>query len=128
MRLLFKIMALSLIAIWLPATQHCALAAAGVFPKTCDHDCAKGESGTQDGCGTVEDGAYKPSLDWVKVPAPALFATVGHLWAVLPQVGPPCATVISPRESFDRPRDWVSTWQFARRAAPPARAPTVLCA
>ncbi len=125
MRRLFQMVCLLLIAVWLPATHHCALEAVGLFSQTCADNCANGENGPTDGCGTVEDGAYKPSIDLVKVPAPALLATVGHLCAFLAHVEPPCVTIISPGESFDRPRDWVSTWQFVRRAAPPSRAPTL---
>lgn len=128
MHRLFQVVSLLLIAVWLPATQHCALEAVGLVAKTCSDNCVTGESSPSDGCGTVEDGAYKSSLGLVKVPVPAVLAHVGYLCAFLAQPEPRGVTIISPRESFDRPRDWVSTWQFVRRAAPPSRAPTLLCA
>lgn len=49
--------------LWLPATAHCGLEAIGVFP---GEDCCESESQSkagkhscEDGCTTVEDGAFK---------------------------------------------------------------------
>lgn len=128
MRRLRPFFSLLLVAFWLPATQHCAMEATGLFAQTCSDNCATGASGARDGCGTVESGAYKPSVDTLKVPTPALLACASYLHSFLVSLAAAPTPVILPAESFDRPRDWVSTWQFVRRAAPPSRAPTFLCA
>lgn len=122
------IVALVFAAFWLPATQHCGLEAAGLFPKSCSYNCASDQNCARDGCGTLEDGACKPASDALKVPLPDLFACVCHLCSHLVHLESAGARAILPGESFDRPRDWASTWHFVRRAAPAPRAPSLFFA
>lgn len=127
MRRLLPLLSLLLLATWLPATEHCALEAAGFLAETCPDGCAN-TPGEKDGCDTVENGFYKLSGDTLKVPAPDLFACVCQLCLHQIQLDATRELVPLPGAVFDRPQDWVSTWNFVRRTAPPSRAPSLLCA
>ena len=124
MRRLLPLLSLLLLAVWLPATQHCVLDAAGVFTKSCSDNPGVGENHAKDACATVESSAYKASADTLKVSAPGLVAVLCSLCVPLEHAASPPPSVILPAGSLDRPRDWVSTWQFAQRAAPSPRAPS----
>ena len=127
MRRLLPLLSLLLLATWLPATEHCALEAAGLLAETCPDGCAT-TSGEKDGCDTVENGAYKLSGNTLKIPAPDLFVGACHFCFQQIQLDAMGELVPPSGALFERPTDWVSTWQFVRRAAPPSRAPTLLCA
>lgn len=66
----FQFTALVLLALWLPATDHCALGDLGVFARTCAGNCDKGKSCGNGACSTLENGSYRPTADLLKVPAP----------------------------------------------------------
>ena len=70
----------------------------------------------------------KLSGDTLKVPAPDLFVCVCQLCLHQIQLDATRELVPSSAALYARPRDWVPSWQFVRRAAPPSRAPTLLCA
>ena len=123
MRRLVPYLSMLLLALWLPATQHCAMEAIGLITRTCADDCATANKTDIDGCGLLESGAYKPSVNVAKLVAPLLLVCLCFEYAPLLRVAP-TADEISPSEAFERPRDWVSAWNFVRRAAPPSRAPT----
>lgn len=127
MRRLLPLLSLLLLATWLPATEHCALEAAGVFAQTCPDGCSS-TSDEKVGCDTVENGDYKLSGETLRVPAPDLFVCVCHLCLQQIQLDATRELVPPSGALFERPHDWVSSWQFVRRAAPPSRAPTLLCA
>ena len=117
-------------AFWLFATQHCGLEAAGLFAGHDDlmegRSCCTTAGGCEnDGCATVEDGAYRPDQGSLVVPAPSLTA-VG--WLISCDVALPKKTQSerpSRSEPFERPLDWVTTWQFVQRAALSPRAPSL---
>jgi hypothetical protein len=127
MRRLLPLLSLLLLAMWLPATEHCALEAAGLIKETCPEGCAS-TTEAKDGCDSVENGAYKLSGDALKIPAPYLFVCACHFCLVQIQLDATRELVPPSGALFERPHDWVSSWQFVRRAAPPSRAPTLLCA
>ena len=127
MRRLLPLLSLLLLATWLPATEHCALEAAGFLAETCPDGCAA-TPGEKDSCDTVENGAYKLSGDTLKVPAPDLFTCACNFCWIQIQLDAKRELVPPSGALFERPHDWVSSWQFVRRAAPPSRAPTLLCA
>jgi hypothetical protein len=120
-------LSLLLLATWLPASEHCALEAAGIFAETCSDGCASA-CAEKDGCDLVENGQYKPSGEILKVPAPDLFVCGCHSCLLRIQLNAARERVLPSGALVERPRDWVPTWQFVRRAAPPSRAPTPLCA
>ena len=119
-----QLVALAVLALWLPATLHCALEAAGfeiVF--VChDHDtqAASDNHCDDDACHAIEDAAYT-AVALTKLVGDVLFSVV----ALLPEPLELPAAAISP-ERTDVPRELRRGWQFITRAAPPARAPSVL--
>lgn len=116
-----------LLALWLPATQHCALEAAGALITTCADHCTTGEPTGKDACGSIEDGSYRPAGDTVKVPAPDLFACVCFLCLHLEQRIADESLPLT-GDASDQADAWLQTWQFVRRAAPLPGAPSPLVA
>lgn len=126
------ILAAFLAILWIAATQHCALEAAGILAHVCDH----GEGATSaehckgDDCRTVEKGGYKISEGLAKVSPPQLVSCLCLLGLGVS----PAPTLVDteaanlPRPFFELPFDWVPSWQFVRRAAPPSRAPSLMMA
>lgn len=129
MRRLSRILALILAAVWLPVTQHCGLEGAGLIAMQCEHDCASGQVDSDDGCCVVEKGQANIGPGAVKVQAPVLLQLLSPLDAGV--VVPTAPHSLTPELSAvppERPRDWISTWHFVRRAAPLSRAPSPSCA
>lgn len=122
-----KVVAVLLLAMWLPATQHCALEAIGAIATTCADHCSTSESVGKDSCGSIEKGNFKPTANSLKVSTPDLFACVCFLCLQLE----PQSTDVSislAKDGSGRAEVWFSTWQFARRAAPLPGAPSPLVA
>jgi hypothetical protein len=124
-----KIVAVCLLAFWLVATQHCGLEAAGVLS---GHEaeaagcCASSEGCENDGCATVEDGGYRLGNTAPILASPEL---VTCLWSVDWNLKVPpreLRTDVSFRTPFERPLDWLPTWQFVQRAALLPRAPSLV--
>jgi len=128
MRRLLPLFSLLLLAVWLPATQHCVLDAAGLITKACSDTSEAGQNHAKDACATVESSAYKAAAETLKVSAPDLIAAVCYLCLQLEPMASPPPSVILPAGSLDRPLAWVSTWQFVQRAAPSPRAPSLTLA
>lgn len=124
--------ALLLALLWLPATVHCGLEAAGLVEHAdaCGHeDHRKNDADSghcdADNCSLVEDGAYAPSHQLVKVAAPIALLHVCH--AVMRLAFETRARVvaeISPRT--ESPPEINRTWQFVARAALSPRAPSLV--
>lgn len=114
---------MSVVAIWLLATQHCGLEAAGlvVDPSHTLACCAQGAN-CNHGCKSVEEGAYRFSGEFIKVPAPDLLAWLGLMCAT-PVITDEAGRLLPPEPS-DRPSVWVAPWQFVQRAALSPRAPS----
>lgn len=122
-------MALLLALLWLPATSHCALDAASDFitdicASDCSHPDARGSS-AEHPCFTVESGNYRGAATTAHAPAPSLtvLACLADLHARL-LLQAPC--LVPPPLTHDHPQDWIPGWTFALRAAPPARAPSLI--
>jgi hypothetical protein len=128
MRRVSQIISLVLLALWFPATQCCALEAAGVgLNFCCDEGCTGDDVCAKDACATLGTVPYKSGGATVKVPAPALRDVATFVAVALPP--PMIEAMVSPSTPVvERPADWVVVWQFVRRAAPPARAPALRCA
>src|SRR5579885_2054584 len=107
MRRVLPLFCLLVLAVWLPATEHCALEASGALPKSCSDNCASGQTDGDDGCAAVENGAYKLSNDSLKIPVPDLFACACFL--CLQSISIDVAREIAPTSgaSFERPQDWI---------------------
>lgn len=127
MRRLTSLLCFLLLAVWLPATEHCALEAAGVLAQTCPEGCAA-NSDAKIGCDTVEEGQYRSVDSTLKVPAPDLFVCVCQICLWQMQADATRELAVQSVPPLERPQDWITTWSFVRRAAPPSRAPTTLVA
>lgn len=125
----YQFIALLLLAVWLPVTQHCGLEAAGLLGGTVQcTDCLPGQPCPKDDCGTIESGQFKSTPDVVCVPAPMLsvLACLHCLYAA--NAAAVDLAVVTHRRLAETPRDWVPCWHFVRRTSPPSRAPSLLCA
>lgn len=120
---LLKIFALLLLGFWLPATAHCDLEAAGVLPESTS--CATAVECASDGCRQVEDGFAKRSAATLKITAPELWACACLRCLNLTAPTRLVAVADFSPVNFERPQDWATRWIFVRRAAWPARAPSV---
>ena len=127
MKSLFKLVALALLAFWLPATLHCDLNAAGISLNTSGehHDSTCQDSCTRDTCNVVEDASYAKSASSLRVLPPSdssfTFCLLHLLTAPTPRL-----TASEPVSFTDDPPALQAlhrTWHFVRRTALPARAP-----
>jgi hypothetical protein len=120
-----------LLAFWLVATQHCGLESAGLFAahenssesKGC---CSSSDGCASDGCETVEEGAYRLDGAGLAVTSPQLSAC---LWSATWNLNIPVRELradVSWRGHYERPLDWVATWQFVQRTALSPRAPSLI--
>jgi hypothetical protein len=131
------IIALLLLALWLPATQHCGLEAAGFIAEGASHfdsqagdeesPCGHGKSDcATDPCKIVESGTYKSALGSLKVPPPS-FALCDFIQRALRESTPVVVDLpaVHSADPYERPRDCGATWHFVERAAPLSRAPSL---
>jgi hypothetical protein len=124
-RWLVRIVAVILVALWVPVTAHCELenisglklldcCAHGSAAPHQDDDCAA------DGCAEVESGLYKMEEPAVLVDFPLLLA----LYCV-PWIGDDrLPSALTGAVETDAPPELRQTWQFSCRAAPLVRAPS----
>ncbi len=126
-----KLVALLLLALWLPATMHCDLEAAGLDAlahgghgdhadhgsSPCQNDCAT------DSCHTVEGYSFTKAVNPLRALPPPVLTLCSLLLLVPPAPLEP--GMAAPREGADDTDLLVlhRTWSFAHRAALPARAP-----
>lgn len=124
MRPVRRLIALLLLALWLPATLHCDLETAGVHIGIICHDHeTQAESDnhcTDDACHTLEASALT-AFTLTKLVGSVTLSVV----ALLPTPLELPADSVRP-ERTDVPCELGRRWQFSRRAAPPARAPNPL--
>lgn len=121
---LTKFVAVLLVALWLPATLHCRLEGLGLGALfSCADDAAKTTSTgcTDDGCQSLEDGQFALSKTRID-PAVLPLLTCICVQCFLHVAPPEAAPEIFADRADDTPA-WPRPWQFARRAALPARAP-----
>ena len=120
-----KILAGTLVVLWVPLTMHCRLEPLpGMEFLACcpDEDAAPHQDSDcdDDACAVVESGSYKTENDLVAVPVPvlvpALFLTPLLRLEVIPAVN---------HVAFEAsPPELSATWQFSFRAALRPRAPS----
>jgi hypothetical protein len=124
MRFPRHVIALLLLALWLPATMHCGLALA--FSSTPEACCLAGQGDSESNqravhC-AVEKGDYRAAPQEVLVAAPELFAD----WCgVRVLVDPTRVETVSGAPLAEAP-PLNRPWQFVVRAAWPANAPSVV--
>ncbi len=113
-----------LVAVWLPATMHCQLEAAGLGGSHHDSCCAE-ESATADcrgdACANIEASLIKESTPTFNLAAPVC-DSLFHCAALA--VASDAEPALSPIRQAP-PLELKVAWQFIERAAPPARAPSL---
>ncbi|CAM2962743.1 hypothetical protein [Rariglobus hedericola] len=124
MKIFFKFAAFVLLALWLPATQHCDLEAAGLelFNFGEHHESACAEICNQDACQSIEDASYLKNASSLRVLPPPVsfeFCLLSLLIAPVLVESEPVSLAGDPPELQALHR----TWQFIRRTALPVRAP-----
>src|SRR5690349_24462615 len=117
-----------MVAIWLPATNHCRLEQIPwlAFLTCCDQDNSipHQDNGCEtDNCAAVEQGLYKTEDCRITLSVP-LFS---QLLVAVPSADDPLQETHTPQRfpattSFVRP----ASWQFQFRAAAPPRAPSLV--
>lgn len=121
-----RIIAFALLALWLPATMHCALEAAGINSAApCTEGCRSTDHHDvpRDACDVVESGAFKPAADTATILPPALLACrLCFVFLTAPTASLPPPVGVSDR--IVSPPEVARTWHFTARAALPARAPS----
>ena len=123
-----RTVAFLLLTVWLPATHHCDLEAAGIgflthedhASSTCRDTC------TDDACHTIEGVSFIKGVNTLRALPPPVTELCGcHLDLLLPleqQEGFATLSAGEPPQVLVLHR----TWQFVRRTALPARAPDFL--
>ncbi|AHF89470.1 hypothetical protein OPIT5_03480 [Opitutaceae bacterium TAV5] len=130
---LFKLTALFLLGLWLPAVGHCDLEAAGIIAFSAGEDtgcCSQaGSPAERDNCDIVENDNPRPAGNLAALPRPVFFVddAAGRLALLLARLET-SELAAPPVGGTDRPRAWVPVWQFVQRAAPSPRAPSVIFA
>lgn len=130
MRLLRQIVAFVLLALWMPATQHCVFGAvtdreADREANLCDTLCNHDSGGThEDACTVVESGDYTSAVTLAHVPMPNL-TTLACLACLHARLLAEARPLTPPAWTKDDPAGWVPQWAFDARAALLARAPTL---
>jgi len=117
-----RVVALLMLAVWLPATSHCMLETAGIIPT--DECCQTPEFPTQDphdcrdGCASFEDSFYK-----VKEQIPGDL-TPFQILVSLPAIEP---TVVAPSVmNSGWPPGALSLREFVIRTSQPIRGPSIV--
>lgn len=126
MKSVLNYVAMLLLALWLPATQHCALEAAGLLDHECEAASAQPEHCDADACKTIESGNFVKQLGVPRITAApdALFiATI--LISSVPEPGTEAAAIL-PHASPPGLVALHRTWSFVRRAALSPRAPSLI--
>ena len=131
-RVLRSIAALVLALIWLPATLHCGLEAAGFLDEASATCCAHDEPSrapssdcTHGACGVVESGDYQPAHSFIKVVAPLAVICFSSLIEITPEQT--IVPAIIAAAEVESPPEVRRTWQFVARAALSPRAPSLIC-
>lgn len=118
--------ALVVLALWMPATSHCALESAGLlkFAGCCDHDAqdVHHDAGMHPhDCASID--RTVPSANHDGLATSPIFFLAYELAAPVTAAALPRVAVLH-RTSDDPPEDWLTSWDFEHRTALPARAPS----
>ncbi|MFA6286116.1 MAG: hypothetical protein WC661_01930 [Opitutaceae bacterium] len=128
----YSLIAVLLVTLWFPATQLCALNAAGLIPAPPLQDgskcaCPPGDPCRKDNCQDVEQNLAEPTSNDLVIGAPQDVLLDFHIWLqALERLTPSGESEGS--VSPDRSDAWfalVRTWQFERRAALEPRLPSL---
>jgi hypothetical protein len=125
----YRLFALLMALLWVPATAHCRLENVGLLLDGCAGSCTEQAADTEhaDSCDVLENGFYKTNLSPLKIAPVAVAIGAGYFYslALEPDAALRQAIVAAPPGP---PPDWIPDWPFERRAAAPAHAPDSLIA
>jgi hypothetical protein len=131
-RLLQVTTAVLALTVWLGASQHCNLAAVGLFDHQSETDrtcCPGSEHGCEtDGCKAVESGAYRLSASTILAALPPSLECGCYLCHVLIYLPTETTLAAKVRVAVERIEPWVPAWHFERRAVAVPGAPTGILA
>ncbi len=119
-----NLLAIALVALWLPATLHCQLEAAGVdelFACEVDH-CKSDAEPPRDTCDVVESSWIKLNAPSVLLAAPSFCRCIRCFLLQPPEL--PMDALPGINEAVQAPAELTHSWHFLARTAPPARAPS----
>jgi hypothetical protein len=124
-----KLLSFLLVALWLPATLHCEFEAVGLdalFRCDVDHHAPAAKNPhAADACDVLENGWMKRASAPIALAAPTLFTPL--LSFVCPLFERPLLEADAQHiDALAAPPEFTRAWQFVARAAPPARAPSVV--
>lgn len=121
------LVALLLLGLWLPATLHCELEAAGIdeLLGLQDHHAGMtGEDGDDDARHSIDGVSYRLESGVAKISTTdvTLFRDLSGAISVAPSTARP--QIVAPPATA--PPEVARAWQFTRRAAAPPRAPSAV--
>jgi hypothetical protein len=119
-----RFLAIFLAILWVPMTVHCELETFGILGHVAEVCCDETESCTDGICAVVENGDYTTGVNQFKVSAPTLLAFSRFLCLHAVRLIPPRREAAAFNLADVSPA-WLSDWDFARRTACPARAPSL---
>lgn len=125
MQRLIKIASFLLLAIWLPATLHCDLEAAGLTAPHQEECCATDNDCKADLCANIESSLIRETAPTLNLAAPV---SCDHLFCLVTLLTVACdreATASLAIVTHAPPLEITAGWQFLTRAAPPSRAPSL---
>lgn len=125
---LCRLIAILLLALWLPATLHCGLEAAGAIAgegcaKAAEPSSAPTAHCEDDGCKTIEEGLYRPTTPLLKGAAAPVALCLCLIWQDTLEPYPVARPALS-SASHVEPFEFTVPWQFVQRAAPLPGAPS----
>lgn len=128
MRRAGSLIALLLVILWLPATQRCALVAAGLLHPDgaqdgAECDCPPGTPCGKDDCQNLEQNLAPATFNQLGVAVPEAVLCTCHICLRSSELSPVAVAAAKPR-FFIEPFALARPWQFQRRAAPYPRSPT----
>jgi hypothetical protein len=125
-RCLYNILALALVALWLPATLRCEIETLpGLEFLGCATPCNGADDKGCSDCANLETGLVKISNDQIKAPAPTELLPCQCEFCLRSEFLEPDPDGNVPRQQTGTSDERQRTWHFVRRAALPARAPSV---
>lgn len=128
MRRACSLIALLLVTLWLPATQHCELVAAGLLQSTVAQDgtkcdCPPGSPCSKDNCQNLDLNLSSPVSENFIIVVPQATLCSCPICERCLDLNPIAESAASPK-FFVEPSAQARPWQFQRRAAPAPRSPT----
>ena len=126
MQRLLKTTVLLLLLIWLPATLHCDLEAAGLTRSHPHDSCAAANDCKTDGCAAVESSLIRETAPVLNLIAPVASDCFLYLFSLADFTDEGLAEASLSRCRQDPPPEIEASWHFLTRAAPLSRAPALL--